>query len=154
MKCDECQNKRYHSGGSLNDVSVSADECYDYWYCQLGHWIGEEPEEGGIEGDPWEHCPDFDRKRDQAIDMMTLEKIFDQDDDKAGSNIGVDTIFEGLKILRKYYEGNLIDGVGYEILYSASIDKCIDGGLTYDDAMRLWSMGWMLDEDDCFSHHV
>lgn len=60
MKCDECKNNKFHVGGSLGDVSEGCDDPYNYPYCARDHWIGEGPEEGGIEGDSWEHCPDFE----------------------------------------------------------------------------------------------
>lgn len=70
MKCDECKNKIFHTGGSFFAVAEGGDDPYDYWYCKVGHWDDDpynyeklnKDIKNGEDVDPWIDCHDFEDK--------------------------------------------------------------------------------------------
>lgn len=78
-------------------------------------------------------------KIDEFIEIM--------DDSKYSTEyIGDDTVFEGLKILKKYGPFR-IEGAEHDIIYCVSVEKIVDAGITKKDAILLSRMGWHVDSE-------
>lgn len=65
------------------------------------------------------------------------------------------TIFEGLKIIRKYLPEKGIEGAEHDEVYSVSVDKLVSAGITEKDAKKLRALDWMIDDEcECLAHFV
>ena len=66
MKCNNCEFRKFHPGGSWWSVAEGNDDPYDYEYCEKGNWcdIPEIPQSKEAEGmeDQWIDCSDFQIK--------------------------------------------------------------------------------------------
>ena len=80
------------------------------------------------------------------MDRKQLEEIFED----ATTNWNGDNAWQGLKILEKYCENDIITYAAHEVIYSANIDFALKNGLTKIEAKELARLNWMLgsDEDD------
>ena len=79
-----------------------------------------------------------------------LEEIFEETDSKWEG----DNAFQGLQILAKYTNEDVICGAEHDIIYSVDIDKVIDD-LTEEDAIKLAKLNWIIeDEFGCFACFV
>jgi hypothetical protein len=85
--------------------------------------------------------------------MVTEErviKIFEKDSDLY--NFEGDNAFEGLKIIAKYTK-NIVQGADHDVIYSESIEKLIEAGMTENEFEQLRKMNWMIEDDSylaCF----
>ena len=79
-----------------------------------------------------------------------LEEIFEETDSKWDG----DNAFQGLQILAKYTDKDVVCGAEHDIIYSVDIDKVIDD-LTEEDAIQLAKLNWMIDDEfGCFACFV
>jgi len=76
------------------------------------------------------------------ITQEEIEQIFNNVDSKWE----VDNAFQGLQILSKYTD-NLIQGVGYDVIWSVDVDEIIELGITKEDVTKLSLLNWMIEED-------
>jgi hypothetical protein len=54
----------------------------------------------------------------------------------------------GLDIIRKYLPKQGVEYAEHDIIYSVCIDKIVNAGITKEDAVKLCSLNWMID-DEC-----
>ena len=79
-----------------------------------------------------------------------LEEIFEE----TPSYWDGDNAFQGLQILAKYTDKNIVCGANHDIIYSIDIESALDQ-LTEEDAVKLATLNWMIDDDgDCFACFV
>jgi hypothetical protein len=84
------------------------------------------------------------------MNRSEFETIFDNQDkiDWDGDNA-----FQGLVIIAKYLpKSGLICGAGHDVIFSVGVDELIESGITSEDANKLRSLNWMIDDDymSCF----
>jgi hypothetical protein len=84
------------------------------------------------------------------MEREKLEEIFEE----TPSHWDGDNAFQGLQILAKYTDKDIICGAEHDVIYSVNIDDVIDE-LTEEDAIKLATLNWMIDDDcDCFACFV
>ncbi len=74
------------------------------------------------------------------MDEERMIEIFKGD---SGSWSG-DNAYQGLVLLSKYTK-NLIQGAGYDVIWSEDISKLIEAGITEADCLELRRLNWMVD---------
>ena len=72
-----------------------------------------------------------------------LDKIFDNE----YVSWDGDNALQGLKILEKYANDDVLCGADHDVIYSIDVDEALENGLTNEDAESLRKMNWMIDED-------
>ena len=80
-----------------------------------------------------------------------FETIMEGDDDLM--NIDDDNAFVGLQIIRKYLPKSGIEGADHDVIYSASVEKLLEAGITKEDAIELRRLNWMIEDGEylaCF----
>jgi uncharacterized protein YihD (DUF1040 family) len=80
--------------------------------------------------------------------LERLEEIFEETQSKWEG----DNAFQGLQILAKYTEKNVICAAEHDIIYSINAEDIIEI-LSEEDAIKLAQLNWML-EDDYFACYV
>jgi hypothetical protein len=80
--------------------------------------------------------------------LERLEEIFEETQSKWEG----DNAFQGLQILAKYTEKNVICAAEHDIIYSINAEDVIEI-LSEEDAIKLAQLNWML-EDDYFACYV
>lgn len=66
----------------------------------------------------------------------------------------IDSIFEGLKILRKYMPNKtLIQGADHDVIYSVSVSDMVEAGITVADAKYLRLLNWVVCEGEYLAQH-
>jgi len=55
-------------------------------------------------------------------------------------------VFLGLKIITKYCPKDGIEGAAHDEIFSVTIKKIIEAGITEEDTIELRKLNWMLDE--------
>lgn len=84
---------------------------------------------------------------DRLMDIMKGQSDYE-------SFQGTDRCFEGLKILSKYHH-DVIQGAGYDIVWSFDLSDAIEYGLSESDAILLRRMGWVINPDnECLAKFV
>jgi uncharacterized protein YihD (DUF1040 family) len=79
-----------------------------------------------------------------------LEEIFEETDSKWEG----DNAFQGLQILAKYTDADVVCAAEHDIIYSVEIAEVIDD-LTEEDAIKLAKLNWHIDgEFWCFACFV
>jgi len=53
----------------------------------------------------------------------------------------------GLDIIRKYLPKKGIEGAAHDVISSVYIDEIVKVGITKEDAVKLRSLNWMIDEN-------
>ena len=56
-------------------------------------------------------------------------------------------ILKGLKIIEKYLPNSGVGAVAHEQLWACCVHELISAGVTIEDANKLSSLGWFIDED-------
>jgi hypothetical protein len=79
---------------------------------------------------------------------MTKERfneIFNYEEDPVWEG---DNALEGLKIIQSYFDKNktVIIGANKDIIYSVNVRDILKAGITEDDAVKLRSYNWMINE--------
>ena len=80
-------------------------------------------------------------------------KIMEDDDADPCINYNDDTAVMGLLLIRKYLPKAGITEAGYNIIYSVDADELSEAGITIADAKLLFTMGWMV-QDNQLCHFV
>ena len=80
--------------------------------------------------------------------LERLEEIFEETQSKWEG----DNAFQGLQILAKYTEKNVIGAAEHDIIYSINAEDIIET-LSEEDAIKLAMLNWML-EDEYFACYV
>ena len=80
--------------------------------------------------------------------LERLEEIFEETQSKWEG----DNAFQGLQILAKYTEKNVICAAEHDIIYSINAEDVIEI-LSEEDAIKLAQLNWML-EDNYFACYV
>jgi uncharacterized protein YihD (DUF1040 family) len=80
--------------------------------------------------------------------LERLEEIFEETQSKWEG----DNAFQGLQILAKYTEKNVICAAEHDIIYSINAEDVIEI-LSEEDAIKLAQLNWML-EDEYFACYV
>jgi hypothetical protein len=60
---------------------------------------------------------------------------------------------KGLLILQKYLPLSGIEGANHDVIYSVSVEKIVEAGITEEDAVELRAQNWMAEDDEvlaCF----
>ena len=55
-------------------------------------------------------------------------------------------VFLGLKIITKYCPKDGIEGAAHDVIFSVTINKILEAGITEEDVIELRKLNWMLDE--------
>lgn len=84
------------------------------------------------------------------MDIEKFEKIFDETNSDL-LNIDGDNAYLGLQIIAKYTK-NIISCAEHDIIFSESVEKIIEYGITEEDVIQLRKLNWMIDNDSlaCF----
>ena len=80
-----------------------------------------------------------------------FETLMDSDYDS--KYIDDDNAFVGLQIIRKYLPKSGIEGADHDVIYSASVEKLLEAGITKEDAIELRRLNWMIEDGEylaCF----
>jgi hypothetical protein len=79
---------------------------------------------------------------------MTEEEFVEiiKDDDIETNISGPCNACAGLDIIRKYLPKQGIEGAEHDVIYSAMISEIVEAGITKEDAIKLCSLNWMIDE--------
>ena len=89
----------------------------------------------------------MDRKR--FLEIMN-------DDEIGGTKMFSETgcnATKGLLVLQKYLPLSGIEGANREVIYSVSVEKIVEAGITEEDAIELRAQNWMAEDDEvlaCF----
>jgi len=82
---------------------------------------------------------------------MTTEEFYEifesEETDWEGDNC-----YQGLQIIAKY-TNYLIHGAEHDVIYSKSINKLVEAGITIEDTQKLRKLNWRI-EDDCLACFV
>ena len=77
-----------------------------------------------------------------------FKKIFDNE-----KNLEVrDNSIQGLLIISKYVNGDVVCGAEHDIIYSVHVDVIVDA-ITVEDATQLAHLNWIID-NDCLAYFV
>lgn len=79
------------------------------------------------------------------MENITRER-FDEIFENTNSKWNGDNAFQGCSILAKYTD-NVITGAEHDVLYSESVDKLIEAGITIEDVTKLALLNWCIEED-------
>ena len=69
-----------------------------------------------------------------------------------------DATFQGLQIIAKYfdpehYQTNIITGAEHDIIFSSSVEKIVEAGITEEDTLKLRNLNWTI-QYDSLAHFV
>ena len=78
-----------------------------------------------------------------------LEEIFEETESKWEG----DNAFQGLQILAKYTDKDVVRAAEHDIIYSVDVDDVIDT-LTEEDAIKLAMLNWMIEDGEYFACFV
>jgi len=84
----------------------------------------------------------------QKITREALFKIFKDTNSKWEG----DNALQGLNILYKYADHDVLLGAEHELIYSIGINEAIRNGLTKKDAGRLAELNWSIGDDNDYFH--
>lgn len=76
-----------------------------------------------------------------------LDEIFESIESKWEG----DNAFQGLSILSEYTD-YVLHGAMHDKIWGPDVDKILEAGLTYHDAVKLRQLNWMIEDDGfaCF----
>lgn len=57
-------------------------------------------------------------------------------------------VFLGLKIITKYCPKNGIEGAEHDEIFSVTINRIVEAGITEEDTIKLRKLNWMIDESN------
>ena len=81
-----------------------------------------------------------------------FEDIMRGDDDLM--NFDDENAFVGLQIIRKYLPKAGIEGADHDVIYSASVKKLFEAGITKEDAIELRRLNWMIEDGEYLASFV
>jgi hypothetical protein len=74
-----------------------------------------------------------------------FEDIMNNEDTNVNIDNGCNAC-QGLDIIRKYCPEDGIEGASHDIIFSVTIEQIVLAGITKEDAVKLASLNWMIDE--------
>jgi len=84
---------------------------------------------------------------------MTTEKIIEIFETTDGKWEG-DKAFQGLQILSKYSDDDVLKGANHDVIYSIDLEEAIKNGISEEDVVKLALLNWHLENDEYFSCFV
>lgn len=80
---------------------------------------------------------------------MTEEEFVEiMNDDNVKTDWKGDNACQGLDIIRKYCPDKGIEYAEHDVIGSVMISEIAEAGITKEDAIKLCSLNWMIDEDN------
>ena len=84
---------------------------------------------------------------------MDLDRLYELEG-STNSDWSGDNAMQGLLILQKYADGDVILGAEHDKIYSISPEEAINNGLTEEDAIALFKLNWGINEYEDFYCYV
>jgi len=86
---------------------------------------------------------------------MTKEKVLELfSSDTFTGRIEGDNTLEGLNILSKYTDKDVIAAAEHDIIYLVDVDDVLEAGITDEELKRLRALGFMVEDSTYFTTFV